>query len=98
MADVNIVIGHVKSAAQGGPAITLAKSEDISSSGLNQTTTIEADTPLEFAQITVDGSTAVYVAIGSSPDATTTPRARILAGQTRDFSLSRGDKVAVVDA
>ena len=98
MAAVNIVIGQIKNVAQGGPAIIIEQSQDITSTASNIQSTISAESNLDFAQVTVDGSTAIYVAIGANADATTTPRARILAGQTRDFSLKKGDLVAVVDA
>lgn len=94
MATVNVIFGAVV------PSRTLmgcqpSASENITSSGTSQQTTITAQTH-DAAQITVTGG-AVRVAFGPNPTAVAAS-ILILDGQTREFGgLSNGDKCAVID-
>jgi len=74
-----------------------AVAESITSSGTSQATTVVAPGPGEaFVRIKVDGGD-VHVKPGASPTATTS-HTRIFDGQTIDFGILGGDKIAVIDA
>lgn len=74
-------------------------SEGIAASGSNQQTTATAPTAGHNITCRVATDTAVYVAFGSNPDATGTgARAYVPANAVDYFSVSPGDKAAVVTA
>jgi hypothetical protein len=69
--------------------------ENITSSGTSQTTTAAASNH-SVATVTVAGGN-IAIAAGSAPTATT-GGILILDGQTRNFGLPPGHKIAVIDA
>lgn len=79
-----------------GNAVT---SETITPSGSNQQTTITAPRIGERAVARIATDTAIYFALGASPDATTAAsRVYLPAGGIEYVVCDAGDKVAVVTA
>ena len=102
MATVNIVRTNVENIAVNGGSMPVANSlvkntETITSSGISQASTDVAVAPqTEFWIITVSGG-PVWVHFAAAPVAVVGTEWLILDGQTREFSCTAGDKVAVID-
>jgi hypothetical protein len=81
------------------PVASTVTSEGIVPSGSNQQTTAVAPTGLAEVMCRVATDTAVYVAFGADPDATTAgERFFIPANGVEYFRVNPGDEAAVVEA
>lgn len=75
-----------------------ATSETFTASGTNQTTAAAASAAQSVCRVATD--VAVYVEIGTAPDATNDAGGRlmVMAGATEYFAVQQFDKVALVTA
>ncbi len=71
--------------------------EEIAGTGTT-THVAPATSELGNAIFTIYSDTALHIAIGLDPDATTAPQRYLIAGTTRDFDAPSGSKVSVTPA
>ena len=103
MATVHVTISRVDDRGDTGGALPLVTSvpeaaQTITSSGTSAASTIAA-AKADGLVWSVTATSNVFVAFGASPTAVSGSGHLVLAGQTRDFSVTAaGEKIAVKDA
>lgn len=101
MATISVVFSEVSGGSAGGGARPVSdgiplSAEYIASTGSSKQSVNSSPSPTCYCTITATGG-GVWVKFGENPTAAAGSDWLVLNGQTRDFKVGKGTKVAVID-